>query len=91
MPTNSADCVDDPPNHLHTVHVAAAFLAAAAGTKLPDNADRSIGLTYHVGTAGNNPYMAAGIVTSTTLSLLMLRTYASLINNNRDIFSSLAK
>ena len=86
MPTNAADCIVDPPNHLHTVHVATAFLAAAAGTKLPDNADRSIGLTYCVGTTGNEPYVAAGIVTSTTLSSLMLRTYASLINNNRYIF-----
>jgi hypothetical protein len=50
------------PNCLRAAHVLTAFLTAAAGTKLLDDADRSIGQTYCVGTAGDGPYAAAGII-----------------------------
>ena len=50
------------PNRLDADHVPTAFLTAAAGTELPDDVNRSIGWTYCVGTAGDGPYAAAGIV-----------------------------
>ena len=43
-------------------YVPTAFPAAAAVTELPDDVNRSIGRTYCVGTAGDGPYLAAGIV-----------------------------
>jgi len=54
--------VVDPPNGLRATHVPTAFPAAAAVTELPDDVNRSIGRTYCVGTAGDGPYVAAGIV-----------------------------
>ncbi len=43
-------------------YVPTAFPAAAAVTELPDDVNRSIGRTYCVGTAGDGPYVTAGIV-----------------------------
>jgi len=52
-----------PPNGLRTAHVPTAFPAAAAVTELPDDVNtRSIGRTCCVGTAGDGPYAAGGIV-----------------------------
>jgi hypothetical protein len=45
---NTADCVVDPPNRRIADHVPTAFLAAAAGTELPDYVNRSIRKTYLV-------------------------------------------
>ena len=58
----SKSTVVDPPKGLRVAHVPTAFPAAAAGTELPDDVNRSIGWTYCVGTAGDGPYAAAGIV-----------------------------
>ena len=43
-------------------HVPTAFPAAGAVTELLDDVNRSIGRTYCVGTAGDDPYAAVGIV-----------------------------
>ena len=51
-----------PPNGLRAAPVPTAFPAAAAVTELPDDVNRSIGLTYFVGTARDGPYVAVGIV-----------------------------
>ena len=51
-----------PPNGLRAAHVPTAFPAAATVTELPDDVNRSIGRTYCVGTAGDGPYVAMGIV-----------------------------
>ncbi len=40
-------------NCLRPAHFLTAFLIAAAGTKQPDDANRSIGQIYCVGTAGD--------------------------------------
>ena len=52
-----------PPNGLRADHVPTAFpTTASAVTKLLDNINRPIGQTYCVGTAGDGPYAAVGIV-----------------------------
>ncbi len=48
-------------NCLHAAHVLIAFLATAVETKQQDNANRSIGQTYCIGTTTHGPYAAAGI------------------------------
>jgi hypothetical protein len=65
-------------------HVLTAFFAAAMGTKLPDDANRSKEQTYCVETTKDSPHVAVGIVACTTLSLLMHRAYTSPIDSNRD-------
>jgi hypothetical protein len=42
-------------NRLRLAHFLTAFLFAAAGTEPPDDANRSIGQTYCIGTAGDGP------------------------------------
>ena len=64
--------------------VPTAFLTAAAGTERHDDANRSIGETYCVGTAGNGPYAAAGIVVAATSSSSAHYTHTSLINTITD-------
>ncbi len=54
--------VVDPPNCLRTAHILIALPTAAAKTEQQDNANRSIGWTYCIGTAAEGPYMATGIV-----------------------------
>ena len=51
-----------PPNRLHAAHILVALPTAAAETEQQDNANRSIGQTYCIGTAADSPYAAAGIV-----------------------------
>ena len=68
----------------NTAHVPTAFLTAAAGTERHDDANRSIGQTYCVGTAGKGPFVAAGIVVCTTLSSIARCTHTSLINTITD-------
>ena len=63
MPSNTANQPSStPPNYLRTAHVPTAFPAAAAETELPDDANRPIGQTYCIGTTGDGPYAAVGIV-----------------------------
>jgi hypothetical protein len=49
-------------NCLRAAHVLIAFLTTAAETEQQDNANRSIGKTYCIGTAADGPYAAAGII-----------------------------
>ena len=65
--SSKSTVVDPPkylPNGLCAAHVPTAFPgpAAAALTELPDDVNRSIGRTYCVGTAGDGPNAAVGIV-----------------------------
>jgi hypothetical protein len=60
-----------PPNCLCATHFPTVFFFAATGTKLPDDANRSIEQTYCIETAGDGPYAAVGIVACTTLLSLM--------------------
>jgi hypothetical protein len=66
VPINAAKLpLSTPPNGLCVAHVPTAFpavAAVAAVTELPDDVNMSIGRTYCVGTAGDGPYAAAGIV-----------------------------
>ena len=55
--------------------VPTAFLTPAAGTERHDDANRSIGQTYCVGTTRNCPYAAAGIVVCTTRVDTMCRVF----------------
>jgi hypothetical protein len=49
-------------NHLRAAHILVAFLPAAAETKQQDNANRSIGQNYCIGTAADSPSVAAAII-----------------------------
>jgi len=52
-----------PPNGLRANHVLTAFPAATVVTELlPDDVNRPIGQTYCIGTAGDGPHVAVGIV-----------------------------
>ena len=51
-----------PPNCLRAAHISIALPTAASETEQQDDANRSIGRTYCIGTATNGPYAAAGIV-----------------------------
>ncbi len=51
-----------PPNCLRAAHISIALPTAAAETERQNNANRSIGRTYCIGTAADSPYTAAGIV-----------------------------
>ncbi len=51
-----------PPNHLRAAHISIALPTAAAETEQQDDANRSIGRTYCIGTATDGPYTAVGIV-----------------------------
>ncbi len=50
------------PNRLRAAHVLIALPTAAAETKQQDDANRSIGWTYCIGTAADSPYVPVGIV-----------------------------
>ena len=50
-----------PPNCLRAAHISIALPTAAAETEQHDDANRSIGRTYCIGTATDGPYMAVGI------------------------------
>jgi hypothetical protein len=52
-----------PPIGFCAAYVPTAFPAATAVTELPDDVNKSIERTYCVGTAGEGPYAAVGIVT----------------------------
>ncbi len=54
---------------------------AVAGTGQHDDANRSIEQTYGVGTAGNGPYAAAGIIVCTTSLAAACCTHTSLLIN----------
>ena len=62
--------------------LAVKLLSTATGTELPNNANRSIGQTDCVGSAGNAPHMAAGVVVYSHVVIVNLRTIISQINSN---------
>jgi hypothetical protein len=70
------------PNCCPFTDVPTAFLSTATGTELPNNANRSIGQTDCVGSAGNAPHMAAGVVVYSHVVIVNLRTIISQINSN---------
>ena len=51
-----------PPNRLRAAHILIVLPTAAAETERQDDANRSIGWTYCIGTAADGPYAAVGIV-----------------------------
>ena len=44
-----------PPNRIHAAHILIALPTAAAETEQQDNANRSIGQTYCIGTSADSP------------------------------------
>ncbi len=62
MLTTSNQLLSTPPNHLHAAHISTAFQAATVETKQLNDANRSIGWIYCIGTTADNPYVSAGIV-----------------------------
>ncbi len=73
-----------PPNPGHIALVPTAFLSAATGTEMPNDANRSIGQTDHVGIARDAPNVAAGVVVCNHAVVVEARTIISQINRNSD-------
>ena len=75
-----------PPNHRRVTHAPTAFLSAAAIlTKLPNDANSSIGQTDCVGTAGDAPNVAADVVVCNHVVVDDARIISSSpINSNSD-------
>ncbi len=63
-------------NCLHPTHFLTAFLLAAAGTEPPDDANRSIGQTYCIRTAGDGPQRLQASLYATVLWLYCWCCYA---------------
>jgi hypothetical protein len=71
---------------LHSAHVTTASPPLLQGTELPEDANRSIGWTYYVGTAGDGPYAAAGIVACNRIIIINVLCTFSQINSNKYCF-----
>ena len=64
------------------------FLFAAAGTEPPDDANRSTGQTYCIGTTRDGPQWLQASSPATALSSLPRHAQNCLIISNYDVFSS---
>ena len=73
-------------NCLCAANVMTVFLAAAAGTKLPDDVNRSIRQTYCVRTSRDGPYWLQASSPATTLFPPAHCAYISQINSNKYVF-----